>query len=80
MPIIHEVRVPKLGMSVDSATLTEWLVDDGQRVDVGMPLYVVATDKADQEITCSVGGTVRLIGAIDETYAVGTVIAEITTP
>lgn len=77
MPLIHKIKIPKLGMAIDEATLAEWLVDDGQQVQVGAPLYVAATDKVDQEITSPVAGRIRLIGTAEEVYPVGTLIAEI---
>jgi pyruvate/2-oxoglutarate dehydrogenase complex dihydrolipoamide acyltransferase (E2) component len=76
----HRIAIPKLGMSVDEATLSEWLVEDGQSVEAGTPLYVAATDKVDQEIESPASGTIRLIGEVDMTYPVGTLIAEITEP
>ena len=33
-----EVRIPKLGMSMETATLLEWCVEDGAQVSAGMPL------------------------------------------
>lgn len=78
MPLIYKIKVPKLGMAVEEATLSEWLVADGDRVDVDMPIYVAATDKVDQEITSPVAGTIRLIGQVDEVYPVGTLVAEVT--
>jgi 2-oxoglutarate dehydrogenase E2 component (dihydrolipoamide succinyltransferase) len=77
MPLIHKIKIPKLGMAVDEATLSEWLVADGDRVDVETPLYVASTDKVDQEIASPVAGTIRLIGELEQTYPVGTLVAEI---
>lgn len=78
MPLIHPIKIPKLGMAVDEATLSEWLVEDGDLIEAGEPLYVAATDKVDQEITSPAAGTIRLIGEVEQTYPVGTLIAEIT--
>jgi pyruvate/2-oxoglutarate dehydrogenase complex dihydrolipoamide acyltransferase (E2) component len=78
MPLVHRIKIPKLGMAVEEATLSEWLVDDGDRVEAGAPLYIAATDKVDQEITSPVAGVVRHIGEVETTYPVGTLIAEIT--
>jgi 2-oxoglutarate dehydrogenase E2 component (dihydrolipoamide succinyltransferase) len=64
-------------MAVDEATISEWLVQDGQRVEAGAPLYVAATDKVDNEVPSPVSGMIRLIGVADQTYPVGTLIAEI---
>jgi len=75
---VHRIAIPKLGMSVEEATLSEWLVADGQNVDTGTPLYVAATDKVDQEIESPAAGRIRLIGEVDTTYPVGTLVAEIT--
>jgi pyruvate/2-oxoglutarate dehydrogenase complex dihydrolipoamide acyltransferase (E2) component len=78
MPLIHKIKIPKLGMAVDEATLAEWLVADGDSVDVETPIYVASTDKVDQEIVSPVAGTIRLIGEVEQTYPVGTLVAEIT--
>ncbi|WP_174183792.1 biotin/lipoyl-containing protein [Nocardia barduliensis] len=77
MPLVHKIKIPKLGMAVEEATLTAWLVEEGQQVDVGTPIYVAATDKVEQEIESPVAGRIRLIGVIEETYPVGTLVAEI---
>jgi pyruvate/2-oxoglutarate dehydrogenase complex dihydrolipoamide acyltransferase (E2) component len=78
MPLIHKLKIPKLGMAVDEATLSQWLVSDGDRIEVDTPIYVASTDKVDQEIASPVSGTIKLIGEVEQTYAVGTLIAEIT--
>jgi len=72
------VKVPKLGMSMQEGELVEWLVADGDAVEAGQPLYVLATDKVEQEIESPAAGTVRLLGKVDTTYEVGEVLAEIT--
>jgi pyruvate/2-oxoglutarate dehydrogenase complex dihydrolipoamide acyltransferase (E2) component len=77
MPLVYKIKIPKLGMAVEEATLSEWLVADGDRVDVETPIYVASTDKVDQEITSPAAGTIRLIGELEQTYPVGTLIAEI---
>jgi pyruvate/2-oxoglutarate dehydrogenase complex dihydrolipoamide acyltransferase (E2) component len=74
-----QVRVPKLGMSVDSGTIVEWFVEDGARIEEGQPLYTLGTDKTDTEIEAPASGVIRIIGKIDEEYEVGAVIAEIST-
>jgi 2-oxoglutarate dehydrogenase E2 component (dihydrolipoamide succinyltransferase) len=77
MPLVHKIKIPKLGMAVNEATLTEWLVADGDRVEIETPIYVASTDKVDQEIPSPVAGTIRHIGELEQTYPVGTLIAEI---
>jgi pyruvate/2-oxoglutarate dehydrogenase complex dihydrolipoamide acyltransferase (E2) component len=71
------LKIPKLGMSMNEATIVEWLVADGDSVQQGQPLYLLETDKTENEVPSPVAGVIRLIGVVDETYEVGTVIAEI---
>jgi pyruvate/2-oxoglutarate dehydrogenase complex dihydrolipoamide acyltransferase (E2) component len=58
-------------------TLGEWLVADGDRVEVGTPIYMLQTDKVESEIEATAAGTITLIGIVDESYEVGAIIAEI---
>ena len=71
------LKIPKLGMSMTEATIVEWLVADGDSVQEGQPLYLLETDKTENEVPSPVAGVIKLIGVVDETYEVGTVIAEI---
>ena len=77
MPLVHKIKIPKLGMAVDEATLSQWLVEDGAVVEEGAPIYVAATDKVEQEIVSPVSGRIKRIGVVEETYPVGTLVAEI---
>ena len=72
-----EVRIPRLGFSVAEATVVEWLVADGASVTAGQPLYVIETEKVENEIEAPGTGTVRITAAAGESYAVGTLLAEI---
>ena len=72
-----QVMIPSLGVSMADGTLESWLVADGATVGVGDLLYLVSTDKVENEIESPAAGTIRLIGVEGQTYDVGTVIAEI---
>lgn len=72
-----EVRIPKLGMSMETATLLEWYVEDGAQVSAGMPLYTVETDKSTTEVEAPADGQIEIIGLVDTEYEVGTLIARI---
>jgi pyruvate/2-oxoglutarate dehydrogenase complex dihydrolipoamide acyltransferase (E2) component len=72
------LKIPQVGMSVESATIAEWLVESGQYVNVGDSLYVLETDKVENEIISPVAGTIQVVGKVGERYQVGTVIAEVT--
>jgi len=72
------VQMPALGESVTEGTVTRWLKQVGERVEVDEPLLEVSTDKVDTEIPSPVAGVVeRILVAEDETVDVGTELAVI---
>ena len=73
------VRLPKLAMTTEEATPTEWLVPDGGAVAEGEVLYRIETEKVENDIDSPATGTVRWTATIGETYPVGTQIGEIIT-
>ena len=44
------VIMPKMEMSQETATLIDWLVEQGQLVDKGQPIFEVETDKVTVEV------------------------------
>jgi pyruvate/2-oxoglutarate dehydrogenase complex dihydrolipoamide acyltransferase (E2) component len=72
-----EIAIPQLGVTMTEGVITEWLVEDGEVVAAGQPLYVLGTDKTETEIEAPVAGTLTIKAQTDETYAVGTVVGEI---
>ncbi|WP_300344285.1 2-oxoglutarate dehydrogenase, E2 component, dihydrolipoamide succinyltransferase [Nesterenkonia sp.] len=70
------VTLPALGESVTEGTVTRWLVEVGDEVEVDQPLLEVSTDKVDTEVPSPVAGTVQeLKVSEDETVEVGAVLA-----
>ena len=76
----ESVNLPALGESVTEGTVTRWLKNVGDRVEVDEPLLEVSTDKVDTEIPSPVAGVVEeiLVGE-DETVEVGTPLVRIGT-
>jgi dihydrolipoamide dehydrogenase len=75
---VAEVELPQLGESVEEGVITAWLVEVGDTVEVDQPIFEISTDKVDTEIPSPVAGTVQeLKAAVDDTIAVGSVIAVI---
>jgi pyruvate dehydrogenase E2 component (dihydrolipoamide acetyltransferase) len=71
-----EVVLPALGESVTEGTVTRWLKNVGDAVEMDEPLLEVSTDKVDTEIPSPIAGTLTEISvAEDETVPVGTVLA-----
>ncbi|MGJ9404996.1 2-oxoglutarate dehydrogenase, E2 component, dihydrolipoamide succinyltransferase [Nesterenkonia aurantiaca] len=72
----QEVTLPALGESVTEGTVTRWLVEVGDTVEVDQPLLEVSTDKVDTEVPSPVAGTIQEIKVSeDETIEVGAVLA-----
>lgn len=72
------IRIPRVSVAVSEAELTEFLVDSGQHVDEGTPIYTIATEKVEQEIEAGAAGTVHWTGEIGTTYDIGAQIGVIT--
>src|SRR5205814_7334760 len=76
MPV--SVTMPRLGESVTEGTVTRWLKQEGDRVEVDEPLLEVSTDKVDTEIPSPVAGVLtRIVVHEDETVDVGSELATI---
>ncbi|KTR14768.1 hypothetical protein NS330_11620 [Curtobacterium citreum] len=74
----ESVNLPALGESVTEGTVTRWLKNVGDRVEVDEPLLEVSTDKVDTEIPSPVAGVVEeILVQEDETVEVGTALVKI---
>src|SRR4028119_762696 len=72
------VTLPALGESVTEGTVTRWLKQPGDSVEVNEPLLEVSTDKVDTEIPSPVAGTLLEIKVNeDETVEVGAELATV---
>lgn len=72
-----DILLPKLGMSMTEAILTEWLIPDGGEVSVGQDLYAIETDKSVQEVQSPAAGTLRIVVPAGDTHPVGTLLGRI---
>src|SRR5215211_2456580 len=72
------VTMPALGESVTEGTVTRWLKQEGDQVEVDEPLLEVSTDKVDTEIPSPAAGVLtKIVVAEDETVEVGAELAVI---
>ncbi|MFD2673968.1 2-oxoglutarate dehydrogenase, E2 component, dihydrolipoamide succinyltransferase [Gulosibacter bifidus] len=72
----NEVTLPSLGESVTEGTVTRWLKQVGDQVNVDEALVEVSTDKVDTEVPSPFAGTLLEIRVNeDETAEVGAVLA-----
>ncbi|WP_159803122.1 2-oxoglutarate dehydrogenase, E2 component, dihydrolipoamide succinyltransferase [Arthrobacter zhaoguopingii] len=74
----ESVNLPALGESVTEGTVTRWLKQVGDRVEVDEPLLEVSTDKVDTEIPSPIAGVIEeILVAEDETADVGAPLVRI---
>ena len=62
----YSVTLPELGESVTEGTVTRWLKQEGDTVEVDEPLLEISTDKVDTEVPSPVAGTVVKISAQED--------------
>ena len=67
-----EIRVPRLGWSMEEGTFVRWLKNDGKVVKVGDMLYELESEKSTQEIEALDAGVLRIPA---DAPAPGTILA-----
>jgi len=78
--MIFDIVMPKMGESLTEGTVLEWKKKLGETIQKDEILLEIATDKVDSEIPSPVSGTlVEIIGEINQTYDVDTIIARVET-
>ncbi|MFI1745776.1 dihydrolipoamide acetyltransferase family protein [Thalassobellus sediminis] len=75
-----ELKLPKMGESVAEATITSWLKEIGDTIELDEAVLEIATDKVDSEVPSEVDGVlVEKFFNIDDVVQVGQVLAIIET-
>ena len=75
-----ELKLPKMGESVAEATITSWLKEVGDTIEMDEPVLEIATDKVDSEVPSEVDGVIsEILFNIDDVVTVGQTIAIIET-
>lgn len=71
-----EIKLPKLGESILSATVVNWLKKPGDFVALDEALVEVSTDKVNSEIPSPVSGTLKeILAEVDQEIEVGAPLA-----
>ncbi len=74
------LKLPKMGESVVEATLTKWLKEEGESIDVDDIVVEIATDKVDSDVPSELSGVlIEKKFAENEVVQVGEVMAVIQT-
>lgn len=75
MSNIKPVIIPKWGLTMEEGTISEWLVDVGTPVTVGMELLNIDTDKLTNAVEAADAGVLRrILHGAGETLPVKTLI------
>ncbi|KAB5485254.1 dihydrolipoamide acetyltransferase family protein [Flagellimonas hadalis] len=73
-----ELKLPQMGESVAEATLTNWLKEVGDTVELDEAVFEIATDKVDSEVPSEVEGVLlEKRFDVDDVIKVGEVVAVI---
>ena len=71
-----ELKLPKMGESVAEATITSWLKEVGDTIELDEAVLEIATDKVDSEVPSEVDGIlVEKLFNVDDVVQVGQVLA-----
>jgi len=71
-----ELKLPRMGESVAEATLTTWLKEVGDTIELDEPIFEIATDKVDSEVPSEVEGIlVEKLFQVDDVIKVGQIVA-----
>jgi glutaconyl-CoA/methylmalonyl-CoA decarboxylase subunit gamma len=71
------LKLPKLAVSMQEGTITEWFVASGDIVAQGQKIYAVETEKTNFEVESPFAGIITVLGTIGDATPIGTPIAEI---
>ncbi len=73
-----ELKLPRMGESVAEATLTTWLKEVGDTIELDEPIFEIATDKVDSEVPSEVEGVlIEKRFEVDDIVKVGQTVAVI---
>jgi pyruvate dehydrogenase E2 component (dihydrolipoamide acetyltransferase) len=68
---IFELTMPKWGLTMEEGTISSWLLDEGDEIEVGTEIVEIETDKIAQPVESTMAGILRRkIGEEGEEYPV----------
>lgn len=76
---IIEMKVPNLAESITEVTLAQWLVEDGDYVEMDQAIVEMETDKASQELYAEKSGKITFKAEEGEDLEIGALVCTIDT-
>lgn len=74
---IREMIVPTVGESITEVTISSWLKDDGDYVELDEIIAEVESDKATFELPAEANGTLQIVAQEGDTIDIGALICKI---
>ncbi|MDF9800630.1 2-oxoglutarate dehydrogenase E2 component (dihydrolipoamide succinyltransferase) [Catalinimonas alkaloidigena] len=74
-----EMKIPTVGESITEVTISEWLKEDGEQVEMDEVIAEIESDKATFELTAEAAGTLRIKAQAGETLEIGALACVIET-
>jgi len=74
-----EMKVPTIGESVTEVTLSQWLKNDGEYVELDEPICEFESDKATLEFPAEAAGILKHVAAEGDDLEIGGLVAKIDT-
>ncbi len=75
--MITKLFIPKLGMTMEKATIAEWRYRHGDRVEKDAPVLVIDTEKVANEIEAPTAGRLVIVASVGEELPCGAVVGYI---
>ena len=66
-----EFLMPKLGLTMEEGTILEWLIADGDAVEIGAAILRIETDKTETDVEAATSGRLHVVGRVGDTFACG---------
>src|SRR5699024_4224728 len=75
---VKEIKIPELAESIMEGTISEWLVNKGEKIEKGDPVVELETDKVNIEVHSEYTGVItEVLSEVGEDVEVGDVIAKL---
>ncbi|NBC25197.1 MAG: 2-oxoglutarate dehydrogenase complex dihydrolipoyllysine-residue succinyltransferase [Bacteroidetes bacterium] len=76
---VVEMKVPTVGESVTEVTLSEWMVKEGDYVEMDQPICEFESDKATLEFPAEAAGVIEFVANEGDDLEIGDLVAKIDT-
>lgn len=74
-----EIKIPSLGESINEVTISKWLKNDGDYVNIDEPIAELESEKATVELNASVAGLLNILVGAGNEIKIGEIAAIIDT-